>query len=274
MKKIYMLLSLAVVASGCGGRLDLPEEPDVPKAVRYELSAQVSSLSDVYVWKEGSAVGVYGSSKGDNAKYVPYNGFHGKTGLVELYGPEVDGTIYGYFPYNSEGYAAVAEGRCPYVPVQQYRTSAAGHYSANAVLVAAEIDGVLDFAHRAGLVHFSVNVDVEGQVKGVMLSSALDPLCGNFSIDPEDESPVTDAGNTVTVRGMGKPQGKFDVWFLLPAGEYEALQLVVMTDQTQLTKPVNGKVPVSAGEVTKMTVVDEAYEYTGSDFEIIGGIFD
>ena len=95
-----MLLSLAVVASGCGGRLDLPEEPDVPKAVRYELSAQVSSLSDVYVWKEGSAVGVYGSSKGDNAKYVPYNGFHGKTGLVELYGPEVDGTIYGYFPYN------------------------------------------------------------------------------------------------------------------------------------------------------------------------------
>jgi hypothetical protein len=33
-------------------------------------------------------------------------------------------------------------------------------------------------------------------------------------------------------------------------------------------------VPVRAGEVTNLTVVDEAYEYTGSDFEKIPGIFD
>ena len=37
---------------------------------------------------------------------------------------------------------------------------------------------------------------------------------------------------------------------------------------------LNGVVPVRAGEVTPMTVVDEAYEYTGSDFIIIPEIFD
>jgi hypothetical protein len=73
---------------------------------------------------------------------------------------------------------------------------------------------------------------------------------------------------------MGKASGKLEVWFVLPAGSYDTLQLVVMTDQTNMTKPVNGVVPVRAGEVTNMTVVDEAYEYTGSDFEKIPGIFD
>lgn len=274
MKKLYMILTVAVIASGCYGRLDLPADPQVPESMRYEISAQVASLSDAYLWKEGSAVGVYGSVKGENAKYVPYSTYIGKTGLVGLYGAEVDGDIYAYFPYNPVGYAAVAEGRCPYSPIQQYRTSAAEHYATNVVLVAAEESGALDFVHRAGLVHFSVDVDVEGEVKGVMLSSALASLSGNFSIDSAAEPLVTDAVNSVTVRGMGRPQGKFDVWFLLPAGEYEALQLVVMTDEAELTKPINGSVPVVAGEVTRMTVVDEAYEYTGSDFEIIGGIFD
>lgn len=274
MKKLYMILTIAAMAAGCGGRLDLPEDPQVPQAARFEISAQVASLSDAYVWKEGSAVGVYGSLKGENAKYVPYNDQFGKTGLVGLYGVEVDGDVYAYFPYKPEGYVAVAQGRCPYSSVQQYRSSAAAHYSANAVLVAAEKDGLLDFVHRAGLVRFEVNVDVAGEIKSIRLSSALNALCGNFALDAEDETPVTEAGASVTVRGMGKQTGAFDVWVLLPAGEYEALQFVVVTDEEQLTKPVNGTVPVRAGEVTNMSVVDEAYEYTGSDFEIIGGIFD
>lgn len=274
MNKLYVILLSVLAASGCGGRIDFPEVPDVPKATRYEVFAQIASLSGDFIWSQDEAIGVYGNVKGTNARYVPYNDFIGESGFVKLYGEEVDGELMGYYPYSDDGLAAVAEGRCPYSAVQQYRKSAAEHYSANAVLVATEIDGNLDFVHRAGLVHFNVNVEVEGQVKSVDLVSSGAPLCGNFSIDPEDENPVTSGGFSVTVRGMGKAQGSFDVWILLPAGEYTALQLVVVTDETKLTRPVNGSVPVHAGEVTDMTVVDEAYEYTGSGFEIIEGIFD
>ena len=272
MKRLFTIITIAWSVASCAGKLELPEDPQVTQTGRYEFTAQVASLADPIVWTEGKAVGVYGSVKGDNAKYVPYNEFSGKSGQVKLYGEAVEGEVVAYFPYSAEGYAAVAQGKCPYNPVQNYYPTAAEHYASNVVLVADEKDGNFDFIHRAGLLHFEVNVDFEGEVKSLQLISGLNALSGNFPLDAEDE--ITDPEQTVTVRGMGKPIGKFDVWFVLPAGSYETLQLVVMTDQNNLTKPVNGVVPVRAGEVTNMTVVDEAYEYTGSDFEKIPGIFD
>ena len=272
MKRLLSIIAISCIAASCSGKLSLPEDPEVVQNGRYEFTAQVASLSDPIIWTEGKAVGVYGAVSGINAKYVPYNEFYGKSGLVRLYGAAVEGESVAYFPYCEEGYVAVAQGKCPYKTVQQYYPSAAEHYSNNVVLAAKETDGQFDFVHRAGLVRFEVDVDFEGEVKGVSLVSGLGLLSGNFPLDSEDE--VTEGSNTVTVRGMGKSSGKFDVWFLLPAASYETLQLVVMTDEKNMTKPVNGVVPVVAGEVTNMTVVDEAYEYTGSDFEKIPGIFD
>ena len=272
MKRLFTIIAITWAAVSCGNKLSLPEDPQVPQSGRYEFSAQVASLSEALVWTEGKAMGVYGTVKGENTKYVPYNEYHGKSGLVKLYGAEVEGDLMAYFPYNEQGYAAVAEGKCPYRSVQKYYPSAAEHYAGNVVLVAKETDGKFDFVHKAGLIRFEINVDFDGEVKAVQLSSGLNVLCGNFPLDADGE--VSEGENVVTVRGMGKTSGKFDVWFMLPAGSYETLQVVVMTDQTNMTKPVNGVVPVRAGEVTNMTVVDEAYEYTGSDFEKIPGIFD
>ena len=272
MKRLFTIIAITWAAVSCGNKLSLPEDPQVSQSGRYEFSAQVASLADALVWTEGKAIGVYGSVKGANAKYVPYNEYHGKSGIVKLYGAAVEGDCVAYFPYCEEGNAPVAEGLCPYKAVQQYYPSASEHYSANVVLVAKEVDGRFDLEHRAGLVRFEVDIDFEGEVKGVRLISGLNSLSGNFPVDADGE--IKDAGNTVTIRGMGKASGKFDVWFVLPAGSYETLQLMVMTDKTDMTKPVNGIVPVRAGEVTNMTVVDEAYEYTGSDFEKIPGIFD
>lgn len=272
MKRLFTIIAITWAAVSCGNKLSLPEDPQVPQSARYEFSAQVASLSEALIWTEGKAMGVYGTVKGVNAKYVPYNEFHGKSGLVKLYGAEVDGDLVAYFPYSETGYPAVAEVKCPYKSVQQYYPSAAEHYVGNVVLAARESDGMFDFVHKAGLIRFEINVDFDGEVKAVQLSSGLNVLCGNFPLDADGE--VSEGENVVTVRGMGKTSGKFDVWFVLPAGSYETLQVVVMTDQTNMTKPVNGVVPVRAGEVTNMTVVDEAYEYTGSDFEKIPGIFD
>ena len=272
MKRLYTIIAITWAAVSCGNKLSLPEDPQVPQTGRYEFSAQVASLSDALVWTEGKAMGVYGTVRGENAKYVPYNEYYGQSGLVKLYGAEVEGELMAYFPYNEQGYAVVAEGRCPYKSVQKYHSSAAEHYAANVVLVAKEVEGKFDFVHKAGLIRFEVDVDFDGEVKGVQLVSGLNVLSGNFPLEADGE--ISDAENVVTVRGMGKTAGKFDVWVVLPAGSYETLQVVVMTDQTNMTKPVNGVVPVRAGEVTNLTVVDEAYEYTGSDFEKIPGIFD
>ena len=272
MKRLFTIITIIWVAVSCGTKLSLPDDPQLSQTGRYEFSAQVASLSEALVWTEGKAIGVYGTQKGVNAKYVPYNEFHGQSGLVKLYGAEVDGDLVAYFPYCEEGYAAVGEAKCPYKSVQQYYPSAAEHYAANVVLAAKESDGMFDFVHRAGLLRFEVDVDFDGEVKGIQLVSGMNVLCGNFPLEAEDE--VSEGEKVVTVRGMGKQAGKFDVWVVLPAGSYETLQVVVVTDQTNLTKPVNGVVPVRAGEVTNLTVVDEAYEYTGSDFEKIPGIFD
>ena len=273
-KRLLVLFAVILTAAGCGS-LELPEDPKVPQAKCYEVSAQVSSLSGEFIWTEGKAIGVYGSLKGSNAKYVPYNEYHGQGGLVRLYGEEVDGNLVAYFPYKEDGYASIAEERCPYQAVQQYCATAAEHYSRNVVLAAKASDGNFNFIHKAGLIRFTVNMEFDGEVKSVRLVSGVNTLCGNFPIDADSGQEVTAPGNTLTVRGMGKAQGRsFDVWFALPEGIYEALQLVICTDQTELSKPVNGTVPVRAGEVTNMTVKDESYEYTGSDFEIIGGIFD
>ena len=272
MKRLFTIIAITWVVASCGGKIDLPDDPQVSQSGRYEFTAQVASLDDPLVWNEGKSVGVYGSVKGQNSKYVPYSQFYGQSGQVKLYGEAVDGDIIAYFPYTAEGYAAVSEGKCPYRSVQNYYPSAAEHYAANVVLVAKEDNGNFDFVHRAGLIHFEVNVDFDGEVKGVQLVSGLNALSGNFPLTLDEE--ISDPHQTVTVRGMGKPLGKFDVWFVLPAGSYETLQLVVNTDITSLTKPVRGTVPVRAGEVTNMTVVDETYEYTGSDFEKIPGIFD
>ena len=274
MKKIYIILSVALAAAACSGKLSLPEQPDMPDSRTFEISAEVSSYSGEFLWNPGMSIGVYGSVLGSNARYVPYNEYIGKSGVVRMYGPEVEGNLNAYYPYRAEGYEAVASGRVPYASVQAYRPSAAGHFTENTVLVASQEDGVFDFAIRSGLVKFEVDVDYVGEVKSVVLVSGLNYLSGNFAIDPEDEQPVTDGGNTLTVRGMGIQSGKFDVFFALPAGSYETLQLTVHTDGVSVTKPVNGVVPVRAGEVTSMTAVDETYEYTGSDFIIIPGIFD
>lgn len=274
MKRLLVLFAVILVSAGCGG-LDLPEDPKVPQATCFEVSAQISSLSGEFIWSEGRAIGVYGSEKGSNAKYVAYNEYHGQSGLVRLYGEEVDGELVAYFPYREEGYEAVAQGLCPYLPVQQYCSSASDHYARNIVLASKAYDGKFSFQHKAGLIRFTVNIDREGEVKSVRLVSGVNALCGNFPIDANSDQEVMAPGNTLTVRGMGMAQGNsFDVWFALPEGTYEALQLSVNTDKAELSKPVNGTVPVRAGEVTNMTVKDESYEYTGSDFEIIGGIFD
>ena len=274
MKKIFIILSVALTAAACSGKLNIPDQPEVPASKTFELSANMSSYSGEFLWSPGKAIGIYGSLQGSNAKYVPYNEYLGKGGVIKMYGPEVDGTLYAYFPYSAEGYEAVADGLVPYASVQTYRASAAEHFSENTVLVAQQENGVFDFAIRSGLVKFEVDVDFAGEVKSVVLVSGLNYLSGNFAIDPQADQPVTEGGKTLTVCGMGVQNGKFDVYFALPEGSYETLQLSVHTDAESVSKPVNGVVPVRAGEVTSMTVVDEAYEYTGSDFIIIPEIFD
>ena len=274
MKRIFIIFSALCAAVSCAGNLNLPSEPKTPQSGIFEVSAQVSSYSGEFLWNEGNAIGVYGTVEGANAKYVPYDSYLGKAGLVKMYGPEVDGTLTAYFPYCAEGYPGVALGRVPYASVQEYRQSAGEHFTANTVFASRLEDGLFDFEIRSGLVKFEVETSYTGEIKGVDLISGSDWLCGNFSLDSDAEEPVTQGGKSVSVRGMGVRTEKFDVWIALPAGSYQALQLVVRTDAETVTKPVNGVVPVRAGEVTSMTVVDEAYEYTGSDFVIIPGIFD
>ena len=60
MKRLLVLFAVILVSAGCGG-LDLPEDPKVPQATCFEVSAQISSLSGEFIWSEGRAIGVYGS---------------------------------------------------------------------------------------------------------------------------------------------------------------------------------------------------------------------
>lgn len=272
MKRIGIYLMVMAAAVSCEYKLDMPDVPETGQEGVFELSAAMPSPD--FIWDEASSIGVYGTMEGDNVRYTLYNDFAGKKGVARFYGRDVSGDCFAYYPYRPEGVPAVAAGRIPCFAVQQFRPTPTEHLAANSVFVAGAVEGKFEFLNTCGLVGLQLDPAVFGTIRKLVLNSAVDWLCGNFSMDGDSEEMVTDGGRAVEVVGLGTQAGPFTVYFVLHEGEYDGLKLEIHTDVQVVTADVTGKVTVTAGEETMAAVMVEDMGGTGSDFEIIPGEFD
>ena len=267
MRKVY-LIALCLAASSCTAAGLLHPEPEVnPEGT----SLLLVSFADSEIWTEQDAVGVYGSLKGDNSKFVPMSSCWGSEGQATLYGSPVEGLLRAYYPYDSAGLPCIAEGLVPLSSLQKYCPDARSHFRVNGIAAAEGEAGSLVLRYIAGAVHFRVEAQFTGEVKKVELSSLNDVLSGMLTLQ---DGKVSSGTGSVTVRGVGSPQGPFDIWFLLPEGAYKGLELTIVTDAGEVVKAVSGTLPVYMGKVSETVVKDETYEYAGSAYEIISGEFD
>lgn len=268
MKKI-LLITAALVLGACSAKGLLKPDPEVTEKGTVSLQA---SIGPDHTWKSSDAVGVYGSKMGSNAMYVPDEASLGKSGTATLYGSAVDGEIVAYYPYSPKGMPFLSEGYVKLPSIQSYCRDAASQIASNTVAFARAGDAVLNMERKVGVVHFKVVAKFSGEVKSVTLSSLYDVLCGNMSID--DGSMAEDGSHSVSVRGIGKPEGAFDVWVVLPCGTYSSLEMTIVSDRDNIVKSVRGSIPVEDGKVAETILKDEAYEYAGSDYIVIRGEFD
>lgn len=269
MKKILILFSTAVLLASCSAKSLLKPDPEVSESGTVSVSATISAD---HVWSGNDAVGIYGSLKGVNAKFVPLSSCFGKGGQATLYGSAVDGELVGYYPYSYGGVPTLTKGFVVLPQIQKYCRDAFSQITGNTVAVARGKDGILDMEYLVGVVHFKVSAKFSGEVKSVTLSSISDVLSGEMSID--DGSMSESGPGSVSVRGIGRREGEFDLWVMLPCGIYSGLELTIISDEGSVVKSVRGSIPVEKGRVSETVVKDEAFEYAGSDYEVIPGNFD
>lgn len=269
MKKILILFSTAVLLASCSAKSLLKPDPEVRESGTVYVPATISAD---HIWSGNDAVGIYGFLKGVNTKFVPLSSCFGQGGKATLYGAAVDGGLVAYYPYSNDGVPTLTEGFVVLPQIQKYCRDAFSQITGNTFAVARGKDGVLNLEYLVGVVHFKVSAKFSGEVKSVTLSSISDVLSGEMSID--DGSMLESGPGSVSVRGIGKREGEFDLWVMLPCGTYSGLEMTINSDAGSVVKSVRGSIPVEKGRVSETVVKDEAFEYTGSDYEVIPGNFD
>lgn len=269
MKKILILFSTAVLLASCSAKSLLKPDPEVQESGTVSVSATIPAD---HIWSGNDAIGIYGTVKGTNARFVPFSSCLGKDGQATLYGSAVDGELVAYYPYSYGGVPTLTEGLVVLPQIQSYCRDAFSQVISNTVAVARGKEGVFDLDFLVGAVHFKVSAKFSGEVKSVTLSSISDVLSGEMSID---DGSMSESGlKSVAVRGIGRPEGEFDLWVMLPVGNYSGLEMTIISDEGSVVKSVRGSIPVEKGRVSETVVKDEAFEYAGSDYEVIPGIFD
>ena len=276
MKRIFSVLCLAACLASCEKNGRGGAVPEVTNPPHNIIFARIEDNGASHIWKERDFFGLYGSSSGENVRYVVEPVSYEKDGLTRIYGSGADGEVYGYFPYSEDGYAVVAAGRQPLFPQQVCYASAAEQMRGNTVLVAKLEDEALNFSWLCGVLHIHVTAGVSGTVRSASLLSAGGPLCGAYSI-AGTEPLMDDAGYEVTLVGIGLPCGPdspLDLYFMIPPGNYSSLSLNLTSDEETVSKPVDLTVSIEAKAAFSCTVSEKETVYEGTDIVIINGEFD
>ena len=87
MKKTLILFSMATVLASCSAKNLLKPDPDVQESGTVSVSATIPAD---HIWSGNDAIGIYGTVKGTNARFVPFSSCLGKDGQATLYGSAVD----------------------------------------------------------------------------------------------------------------------------------------------------------------------------------------
>lgn len=275
MRKAILFFAGILALASCTQKYTPVPDPEVKDGGQYLFTASIAELpwADAYVWNaKKDVVGIYAGNE-SNCKYVLRNSCDGKSGDVEIYGPEVSGDAYAYFPYTEEGVASLEEGRIVIPSSQTYCTSAAELIRTHTSLAGACSDGKVTLCYMAGVLCVNLKVDFEHNVNEVILSCKQD-ICGRLDISGKAQERMTEASNTITLTGIDQPCSEaspLQLRFMLPEGDYTEIFVTANSSDESVMAAIKSAQPIHIA-LCRETVVDaevsaEEHDYSGSDFE-------
>ena len=275
MRKAILFFAGIIALASCTQKYTPVPDPEVKEGGQYLFTANIAALpwADAYVWNaKKDIVGIYAGNE-SNCKYVLRNSCDGKSGDVEIYGPEVSGDAYAYFPYTADGVSSLEEGRIIIPSQQHYCTSTAELIQTHSTLVGACSDGKVTLCYMAGVLCVNLKVDFEHNVNEVILSCKQD-ICGRLDISGKAQERMTEASNTITLTGIDQPCSEaspLQLRFMLPEGDYTEIFVTANSSDESVMAAIKSAQPIHIA-LCRETVADaevsaEEHDYSGSDFE-------
>lgn len=275
MRKSILFIAAVVVLTSCVQKYNLNPDPEVESGGQYMFSVSLDNpfLGGDYLWNVSKdVVGVYAENQ-SNCRYVLRGSSDGKSGEAAIYGPQVKGDVYAYFPYKEEGVAGLEEGRVLVPSEQKYSTDAAELIQTYSTLAGLCSDGKVTLRYNLGVLKVNLKVDFDSNVNVVVLTCKED-ISGKLDISGRAEERLTEASKTITVTGIDKPCSEIaplEVRFLLPEGEYTEIYVNASSVNESVMANVKSSQPVSVAAcretVANAEVSVEDHNYGGSDFD-------
>lgn len=273
MRKSILFVTLAAVLASCTQEYTPVPDPKIPDGGQYLFTASIEDLpwSGAYVWNaKKDFVGIYADNE-SNCKYVLRNAFDGKSGKVEIYGPQVQGDVYAYFPYGTDGLSSLEEGRIEIPAQQKYCSSVAELIQTNSTQVGVCDDGEVNLHYMAGVLCVNIKVDFEHNVNQVVLTCKQN-ICGRLDISGKAKERLTQASNTITLTGLDLPCSEatpLQARFMLPEGDYTEIFVTASSTDESVMASVKSTQTISLCKETEANaeVSAEEHDYSGGDFE-------
>lgn len=212
--------------------------PDVTQEGITLITADLESVFGTEeLWQKGSYLGLFGSEKGTNEKFILKNAGVDKAS-AEFYGPEVKGNrIMAYFPYNPSFAGGADTMPVNLEPDQLYvegADSLAQFLRYSDVSYGYMQQNKLKFVHTFGMMKVQVALDGVYTVYGITVGTGEQPVAGlgaffpdgTMQMAPSSAKSVTlDCGDGVSSRDS---EGKVrDFYFVLAPGLYSKLVITI-----------------------------------------------
>ena len=239
MKPLTSLVLLAVAIMACTKTVPAPK-PDITSEGLSVVSADIETLllggEQARHWKDGDAIGLFGSEAGNNEKYLLRKA-DANLSSATFYGPLVKGkTISAYYPYEPAFSGSATEMSATLESVQVYKEEAGAveqflNYCPRAYAFLR--NDRLKFNYPFGVLAVKISLDEILTVHSLSLNSPLSSLSGLAVIHPDGATmaPGTPqevkllCNGGVTSRDEG---GNVREFFIITApGTYEDLKLSI-----------------------------------------------
>lgn len=225
------------------------QEAGVPDTVLDGRTVVTADFGSGYTWTGKERISISGSEAGKNVVFMPYASCVGKTGRARLYGGEVKGHLSAYYPYCEDVVGTILQ-------YQSHSSDAKEHLRTNAFMTGESDTDEIVLSFRAGILHVSMSLEIDGEIKSAVLSGA------GF--------PITLYG----LSGKCSESSPIDLWFAIEEGEYTGLSLTINSDKETLSKPISGTFVIRAGMINDSKLEDQGNSFGNPDIEEIEGHYD
>ena len=279
---IVAIFSLALVS--CVDRLAEAEMPNDKNGAVTMVKALVKPVTlegidgeGLYKWDGLNSIGINGTSKGINERYLPVQSTIGGNEAY-FYGNEVAGDLTIYMPYSKDGGVRADEGRIVIPAVQKYYADPFDHLMYNSTLLGTTVNDLVEFDFHTGLIKILLEYDIQDVVSVKVMIGNIDQVddngtsftnyfVGEYSVENRTLDEAYSPSATLTINEFAEGasttiENPMVVWASVAPGYYQNL-VVEITDKNNVTisSPVKGPFQVSRLALCENTCVAKKVNY-------------